>query len=822
MENNNQNNFDQNNFNNIPQLEPIDLKEIFFKVFQHWFFILVTVVVFLAIAFTINRYSTRLFKTEMTLLIEDESSNSGPAAVMERMGYSNPRLNFFNEKLILGSFTQIERTVKKLDFEISYYTKGSVKTVEVYHPSNFNVEYDTLHPQIVGVVFDVILLDNKKVLVNLELADNYTPKIFNLKDQNRVDSVNFDFISKEYNIGEWIVGNSFKFKINTTDVNYEDEGIDFFSFIFNTDESLANRYYRYVTIAPSAEESSGMNLSTIGPNGSKDIVLLNTFAQTYIEYGLALKNEISDNTVKFIDHQVIGIQDSLNYAEDLLQRFRSDNKVIDLSSKGTNLFEKLIEIESQLSKDEFRLQYYNSIKKYLNKGESLLNVSAPSAMGIEDPLLNKMIIDLSSLYAQRTSLRAIANENNPQITSLNIQIKQTKEILKENLNNIISNVKLIIKDHKSRLSRVEQKVQDLPKTERSYIKIERKFKLSEGLYTFLMQKRAEAGIAKAGNIADNKIIDFAKTHRTPLKPNTQTAYAIALLLGLILPIGIILGLDYLNNKIKSRKQLERITPIPVLGVVGHSDINSNLIVYERPKTAVSESFRAIRADLNFLLKDKKVGEPKVILVTSSIGGEGKTFTSLNIATVIANGGKKVALLGVDLRKPKIFNDFKLKNDVGISNYLIGQVSVNEILQQTFIENLSIIPSGAVPPNPSELLLGDRFEILLNELKKDFEFIILDTPPVGLVADAFQIMHLTDASLFMVRQNYTEENVLEFINDKYTNKIVKNISIIFNDFNHKAGYGYGYGSGYGYGYGYGYYDEENETKKSAINKLFRRK
>ena len=822
MENSNQNNFDQNNFNSIPQLEPIDLKEIFFKVFKYWYFILVTIGVFLAIAFTINRYSTRLYKTEMTLLIEDESSSSGPAAVMERMGYSNPRLNFFNEKLILGSFTQIERTIKKLDFEISYYTKGNVKTVEVYHPSNFNVEYDTLHPQIVGAVFDVILLDNKKILVNLELADNYTPKIYNLKDQNRVDSVNFDFISKEYNIGDWIVGNSFKFKINidTTDINYDDEGIEFFSFIFNTDEYLANRYYRYVTIAPSAEESSGMNLSTIGPNGSKDIVLLNTFAQTYIEYGLALKNEISDNTVKFIDDQVIGIQDSLNYAEDLLQRFRSDNKVIDLSSKGTNLFEKLIEIENQLAKDEFKLQYYNSIKKYLNKGESLSNVSAPSAMGIEDPLMNKMIMDLSSLYAQRTSLRAIANENNPQITSINIQIKQTKAILKENLNNIISNVKLVIKDHKLRLNRVEQQVQDLPKTERSYIKIERKFKLSEGLYTFLMQKRAEAGIAKAGNIADNKIIDFAKTHRTPLKPNTQTTYAIAVLLGLILPIGIILGLDFLNNKIISRKQLEKITPIPVLGVIGHSDINSNLIVYEKPKTAVSESFRAIRADLQFLLKDKKVGESKVILVTSSIGGEGKTFTSINLATVLAKGGKKVALLGVDLRKPKIFNDFRLKNDVGISNYLIGQVSVNEILQETFVDNLSIIPSGAVPPNPSELLLGERFETLLDELKQDFEFIILDTPPVGLVADAFQIMHLTDASLFMVRQNYTEEGVLEFINDKYTNKVIKNISIIFNDFDHKMGYGYG--SGYGYGYGYGYYDDGNEIEKSAISKLFRRK
>ncbi len=442
-------------------------------------------------------------------------------------------------------------------------------------------------------------------------------------------------------------------------------------------------------------------------------------------------------------------------------------------------------------------------------------MSAPSAMGIQDPLLNTMIMNLTSLYSQKTQVLATASERNPQISSINNQIIQTKQILIENLRNIITNSKLLIKDYKVRLAEIEEKVQDLPKTERSYIKIERKFKLSEGLFTFLMQKRAEAGIAKAGNIADNKVIDFAKTNKVPLKPKTKLTYAIALLLGLIIPIGIILIIDYLNNKILSRKQLEKITSIPILGVIGHSNIDSNLIVYEKPKTSVSESFRAIRADLQFLLKDKSNDESKVILITSSIGGEGKTFTSLNIATVLANGGRKTVLLGMDLRKPKIFNDFKLKNEEGLSNYLIGQSNKNDILQKTFIDNLSIIPSGAVPPNPSELLLDTRLDTLIDELKNDFEYIIMDTPPVGLVADAFQLMHVSDVNLFMVRQNYTDKEVLDFINDKYENNIVKNISIILNDFIPN--------SSSGYGYGYGYYEEEDaELKKSAINRLLRRK
>lgn len=804
MEKNNQNNFD-NNYN-IPQLEPIDLKDIFFKIINYWVHILFTISLFLVVAFVINRYSTRLYKTEMTMLIEDESSASGPSAIMERMGYSNPRLNFFNEKLILESFSQIERTIKKLDFDVSYYTKGNIKSSEVYKPSGFNIEYDTLHPQIVGALFDIKLLDNKKIFVELDIIDDQAPKIYNLKTQQRIDSIEFDFHSKEYNVGEWIVGDSYKFKVNIhkTENTEESDRIEGFDFIINTEEALSNRYYRYVKVSPSEEESSGMNLSTVGSNGSKDIVLLNAFAEAYIQYGLDLKNAISDNTIKFIDEQVFGIQDSLNYAEDLLQRFRSDNKVIDLGSKGTRLLDNLLEVENELSKERFKLEYYNSIKTYLDKGKSLSNVSVPSAIGIDDPLMNKMILELTTLYSQRIQLKSIVSENNPQIISVNSQIDQTKGVLKENLRNIIYNVKLLIKDYESRLVEIEKKVQDLPKTERSYLKIERKFKLSEGLYTFLMQKRAEAGIAKAGNIADNKIIDYAKSNKVPLSPKTSLAYAIAILLGLVIPIGIILIKDYLNNKILSRKQLEKLVSIPILGVIGHSDNISNLVVHEKPKTPVSESFRAIRADLQFLLKDKNVGESKVILLTSSIGGEGKTFTSLNLATVLANGGKKVVLLGVDLRKPKIFNDFKVKNDIGLSNYLIGQASKGQILQQTFIDNLSIIPSGTVPPNPSELLLGHQFEDLINELKNEFEYILLDTPPIGLVADALQIIHLSDVNLFLVRQNYTEEDVLEFVKDKYEKKTFKNVNIIFNDFTTRMGYGYG---GYSYGNkdGYGYYE-----------------
>jgi capsular exopolysaccharide synthesis family protein len=275
--------------------------------------------------------------------------------------------------------------------------------------------------------------------------------------------------------------------------------------------------------------------------------------------------------------------------------------------------------------------------------------------------------------------------------------------------------------------------------------------------------------------------------------------------------------DFFDNKIKNRKQIEKLTSIPILGVIGYSNYETNLVVHDYPKSVISESFRGLRANLRYLLKDNN-NDSKVILVTSSISGEGKTFTSMNLATVFAHSNKKSIILGIDLRRQKIFNDLNNDNSKGLSTYLAGINSIDEIISSTSIQNLDVISAGPIPPNPSELLLTSSLKELLDQLRQEYEYIILDTAPIGLVSDAMQLIEFSDINLFVVRHDYTEIDLLNFINERYQNKMIKNLSLIVNSLplDESKGYNsYGYGYGYGYGYSYGYYDQgEKQTSKMA--------
>ena len=258
----------------------------------------------------------------------------------------------------------------------------------------------------------------------------------------------------------------------------------------------------------------------------------------------------------------------------------------------------------------------------------------------------------------------------------------------------------------------------------------------------------------------------------------------------------------LNTKIRSRQDVERHTSIPIAGIAPHSKYGTNLVVLNKPKSSVSEAFRALRSNIKFITKAADKGQAQVIAVTSSVGGEGKTFLSINLASVFSLGSHKVILVGVDLRKPKIFNDFGLSNDIGLSNYLAGHSTSLQIVQKSGYDNLDIISGGVVPPNPSELIQSKRFSTLLEELKRSYDYIILDTPPVGLVADALQVTPFLDAMLYVVRYDYTQGELLAFIQEQHSNGVVENVSLILNDVGQQKGYGYGYGWGMAMGMGMG--------------------
>jgi capsular exopolysaccharide synthesis family protein len=340
-----------------------------------------------------------------------------------------------------------------------------------------------------------------------------------------------------------------------------------------------------------------------------------------------------------------------------------------------------------------------------------------------------------------------------------------------------------------------------------------------------LAKRGEADLVKASNISDIVIIEPAKdTGQRRNLVNLNIRYIFAFFAVLIPVLLLCFIITFFDNKFHSPSDVEKNTRIPLLGVVGENDYDTNLVVFDKSQSTIAESFRAVRSSLQYIYKKHDLNGSKTVMVTSSVSGEGKTFCSINIASVFALSGKKTVLVGLDLRKPKIFDDFEITNDLGAVNYLIGQKSLEEITKKTKVKDLDVITSGPIPPNPSELLIGETMGQFIDALKNTYDYIVLDTPPLGLVADALELLEYVDASLYVVRQDYTKKDMLSLINKKYDNGEIKNISLLYNFYNKKGGYGYGQGYGYGYGsYNNGYH--ENESKAgvlSRITSIFKRK
>jgi capsular exopolysaccharide synthesis family protein len=411
------------------------------------------------------------------------------------------------------------------------------------------------------------------------------------------------------------------------------------------------------------------------------------------------------------------------------------------------------------------------------------------------------------LLAEKTELLYTVQPENPKVQILDTKIEVTREGLLDYIKNLLINNSINLNEIDNQLAFTEKDLDKLPETERMLISLERKYKVNDQIYTYLLQKRAESAIAKAANVSDNKILDFAIVDNAVLiSPKKQSNIIIGLIFGIVFPLTLLVFLDFINNKITTRTEIESKTSVPIISTIGHNNTTIDIPVFAIPKSSLAESFRGLRTNLQYMLRDK---DQKVITITSTISGEGKTFCSSNLAAIFAMAGKKTLLVGLDLRKPKIHKAFNLNNSVGVSTYLIGKTEFREIVQESKIENLFIATSGPIPPNPAELLGSPVMKAFLDEARENFEIIILDTPPFGMVTDSFLISQLSDLTLFIIRQNYSTLNILNLLEEIYQKGEIGQIGLIMNDINKKGYYGYGYRYyNYSSGYRYGYYNYAN--------------
>ena len=402
-------------------------------------------------------------------------------------------------------------------------------------------------------------------------------------------------------------------------------------------------------------------------------------------------------------------------------------------------------------------------------------------------------------------------EASPAVREVNRKLEDLNNSIRELLVNVDENAAFLINDLERRLGQIDLEFSRLPAKEQNLLRIQRDYSFSEGIYGFLAQKRAEAAITKASNTPTNKIIEYARSLPSPISPKPTRNYALALSLGMLIPLLFILAKVYLSDKVKDVKELEKRLRMPILASVAYKKLYSNLVVFQEKNSGITEAFRSLRANMNFVLPKDKAA---VILITSNSSGEGKTFCSMNLASVYAMSGKKTLLIGTDLRKPKIFQDFGLKNDKGLSNYLSGHVTdVKTIIFSTEYENLNVLLAGPIPPNPSELIGNGKLEPMIAQLKKDYDIIILDTPPIGLVSETLELFQIADVSFFVVRYDFTLKAGIDHINHVKEHQKLPHAYVIFNSVDEKE---MSYSYAYGYSYGYGYYGEEE--KKGFLGSL----
>lgn len=758
----------------------LDYRRVLFRAINKWYIIVISVIVGAVLAFLVNRYTTRIYPISASIIIRESEENSD-AQFIYNNALINQYRNYYNELYIIESYPIIQGVVEDLNFHVSIQKEGNIKSTEQYNLLPLTLEVLTPPESIVPGSLSIEVKDQNSYLCIVPGADEESRTTYRFGDTTECNG-NRVILRRNGDVSRYI-GERYRILIRKP-------------------EDVATAMIGRLSLSWAQVGSSVVNFYIEDAIPTKGVDFLNSLILHYQKYDLDKKIQASSRSIEFIEDQLRIIRDSLSRHERELQTFKYQNILTELSEETSKLYEQLKELDAQKVGLMISANYYIYLDKYIkDENSSLDKVVLPSSIGVIDPVLDGLV---QQLLETQSTIRLMGNKEdtkNPLIVAEKNRLIESKQRILEAINNLRATDQIKSEFIDRQIRKVEDELAQIPGAERLLANIKRKYSFDEEMYKFLTQKLAEAGISKASTTSDIVMVNPPRVSGAPITPKVLTNYAVFLGVGLLLPLLVFVLLEYLNDKVQSRDEIERYSSIPFIGGIGHKEDPSNLIVINKPKSSIAESFRALRSNLNFFV----TGRQKVVLmVTSSISGEGKTFTTINLATVIAMTGKKTIIIGADLRKPKIFSDFKLANEKGLSTYLSGMAGLEEIIQETGTENLWLITGGPAPPNPSELILNERMDALMHELKARYDFIILDTPPIALIADALVLNKYADHTIYIVRQNYTPVDMVRSANELYITGKMSNMSMVLNDIIRSGpGYGYGYGYNYGY-YNYGYY------------------
>ena len=797
-----------------PPSDDIDLMRYVSLFFSNWIWIALALFIALSLAYVFNRYSSKVYNVTSTLLVEEEKGTGGFAQLDKALSGGNfygSWRNLENEIAILKSYTLSYRVMEEMpEFLVAYVpvNRRGIKGQRMYLTSPFIIrKLSDEQPE--GMPMTIRFTKDNKYTVEV---DNEKLAAWSKDHGINIGQGNLDY-KQAYNLGQPFVFAGFNFVVEQRDSTksvFGDENR--YVVWFESPGDLANQYRNNLKVQPVKEDASVFTLSFNGYSPQQGADYLNTLMKFYGMQGLEWKNRAAESTISFIEDQLGLISDSLRVAENALERFRLNNRFVDLTLEGTMVLERLEKFEGDKNVLGMQMQYYQYLLDYLESREEKGSIVSPSIMGVTDPVLVKLVEEFATLQHQKKQMAFTVKDNLPQVQLADQQIEGARAALRENVTSAISQLKLSLNTINSRITKVEQELDRLPGTERKLIGIQREFDLNNSVYTLLLERRAEAGIARASTMSDNRVIDMANVkNSTLIKPKVTKNYLVAILLGLLVPMVLIVIFDLLNNKIIGRHDIEAITKAPIIGFISHSDYHVEDPVAEKPGSTLAESFRAVRTSLAFYTGQTRC---PVIAISSPVSGEGKTFVSVNLATVISMMNKKVLIVGLDMRKPRVHAILKAGNGHGMSQFLSGNATFEEVITPTEIVNLWFAPAGPVPPNPAELVGSPRMAEFIARARNEFDTVIIDTPPVGIVTDALLLSSVANVTLFVVRQRYTTRGSVSLLDEIFRKGEMSNVAILVNDISTSGYYGYGLRYGYTLGYGHRYYDPGNYYTKGS--------
>jgi tyrosine-protein kinase Etk/Wzc len=773
--------------------EEINLRKIFSGLISRWYVFAISLAVFLASGLVYLKFTLPVYRAESSIIVKDSklASQNNIEDFLNGDVFSSSR-NLSTEIGIIQSRAVLLQAASVLNLKVSCFGNRTLSRIPLYKNVPFRVEFSAINPNLYNVPFTVKLNAGN----TFELSVDVDTK--NINDYSYTGA---------HRIGENISTPYFSLTLLSSDSPAEPGSFRHFEFMIHSEEQLMQRIENNLKVTPLNKDATIINVSYTDNVKQRAKDFLNVLSAEYINRDIKDKAAVATLTLKFIDEQLEDISKELGSNESELQQYKEHNKTVNLSEESKNYLERLNTIDAERVKAEMDLRSLDYLYEYVSSNKDVEQL-APSSIGTPDPVLIQLITQLQTLQSRKKNLQYGAKQNSPAVKIIDTQISETKSLLVENINNMRERIRVTAKELGKELNQYEESIKRIPSIERELIGLQRKFDVNQNIFLYLLQKKAETSIARATVVSDNKVLDEASVSDIPVKPSLKLVLMICILLALFLPVLGMLVLDFIQNKISSRDEIQRLTKIPVLGVVGHMrEAGTRLVVHNKPKSSIAEAFRSIRTNLAFFGMNEK---NNVILVTSSVGGEGKSFTAINLASVLALQNNRVVIVALDLRKSVLSAEFGMENKKGASTYLIGQSTLEEIIHPTQVTNLDFIPSGPVPPNPAELISKAECGTLINSLKEKYDYVIVDTPPIGIVADALLLMKYSNLNIFILRQNYSRRENLKQINEYYRSGVIQHVSILFNDAGKMHSYGYGYG-----------YDDEEHKRKRFFQRLFGR-